>query len=62
MIILLKLIRYIYVPNPNTGHVIILGLLECTCTCIFYEKTRGQVSLGILLGIQNIQAKETYYS
>ena len=29
---------------------------------IIYEKTKGQVPLGPLLGKQNIQAKEVYYS
>jgi len=29
---------------------------------MIYEKTKGQVPLGPLLGKQNIQAKEVYYS
>ena len=29
---------------------------------IIYEKTKGHVSLGPLLGKQNKQAKEVYYS
>ena len=28
---------------------------------IIYEKTKGQVPLGPLLGIQNVQAKEVYW-
>ena len=30
--------------------------------CIIYEKTKGQVPLGPLLGKQNMQAKEVYSS
>ena len=28
--------------------------------CISYEKTKGHIPLGLLLGKQNIQAKEVY--
>ena len=49
---------------PNTGHAIILEncffqiLINLRAFLrIIYEKTKGQVSFGPLLGKQNIQAK-----
>ena len=53
---------------PNTGHVIILqencffqiSSYSRTYLRIIYEKTKGQVPMGPLLGKQNIQAKEVY--
>ena len=34
---------------------------SCAYVRIIYEKTKGQVSLGPLMGKQNIQAKEVYW-
>ena len=53
----------------NTGHVIILQRtvsfkfrLLCAYVRIIYEKTKGQVPLGSLLGKQNIQARHVQTS
>ena len=54
---------------PNTGHVIrLLGTVSFkfrlihvhTYVLIIYGNTKNQLSLGRLLGKQNIQAKEVY--